>query len=178
MSVLNTLLEKILNLFPQLITVSPEEAGVRITLGKRISDCGPGWYIIWPVIQELIVLVTTPSVTEVARVDARTKDGTSVTVGIALLYRVSNARSAILNVDKFEDMLNAIGPDAARKCIEASTDEELSSIENVRKTILDEARASCRGWGLKIDRVMIPSFTSCKTIRIIGDEKLVPEESE
>jgi regulator of protease activity HflC (stomatin/prohibitin superfamily) len=173
---LNELVCKILAWIPRIIMVNPEESGVRVTLGKYMRDCGPGWYIIWPLIQELDYIVVTPTMTDISYVDARTKDGTLITVGVALVYHVANARSAIFNVDSFEDLLNTIGPDAARKCIEESTNEELQSIENIRKVILDEVRSSCRGWGLKIDRVLLPCCTSCKTIRVIGQTNYLPDE--
>lgn len=175
MTIFNEILSRLLNLVPRIVTVCPEESGVRVTLGKYMKDCGPGWYIVWPLIQELNYIVVSTSMTEIAYVDARTKSGSLLTVGVSLVYRVVNARAAIFNVDSFEDLLNAIGPDAARKVIEESTDEELSSVEKVREVILREVRQSCRGWGLKIERVLLPCCTSCKTIRIIGEGIVVGE---
>jgi regulator of protease activity HflC (stomatin/prohibitin superfamily) len=174
--VLNEMLTRLLSLLPRIMTINPEESGVRVTLGKYMKDCGPGWYIVWPIIQELDYVVVTTSMTEKAYIDARTRDGTPLTVGVSLVYRVTNARSAIFNVDNFEDLLNAIGPDAARKVIEESSDSDLASIETVRKAILDEVRAACRGWGVKVERVLLPCCTSCKTIRIIGNDHVVVEE--
>jgi len=176
MSVLNELLTRLLSLLPRIMTINPEESGVRVTLGKHMKDCGPGWYIVWPLIQELDYIVVSTSMTAKSYVDARTKDGTPLVVGVALVYKVTNARAAIFNVENFEDVLNAIGPDAARKVIETSSDMELSSVETIRKAILDEVRASCRGWGVKIERVLLPCCTSCKTIRIIGNHNTVVED--
>ena len=175
MSVLNEILDRLLNLIPRIITVCPEESGVRVTLGSHMKDCGPGWYIVWPLIQELNYIVVSPSVTDVAYVDARTKNGTPLVVGVSLMYHVVNARSAIFSVNSFEDLLNVIGADAARAVIEKSTDGGLPSVEGIRKAILDEARSSCRGWGIKIDRVLLPCCTPCRALRIIGNTRYTPE---
>ncbi|GAH89558.1 unnamed protein product, partial [marine sediment metagenome] len=55
MTWLTNLLDRLLSIFPRIVIVAPDEAGVRVTpsfiRGVRIKDMTPGWWLVWPVIQ-------------------------------------------------------------------------------------------------------------------------------
>ena len=95
---LENILETLRNIFPRTFTIFPDEAGVRITFGTRVKSLGPGWYVFWPPIQHVEKLSVMPQAVDLRPQSVHTSDGVDMVISGAILYRISDAKKAILNV--------------------------------------------------------------------------------
>lgn len=174
---MNWLLEIVNKLFcwvPRLWFVQPDEAGIKITLGKWVGDCGPGWYINWPVIHIFIKVNVALQGVKFAIQSVVTKDDVDLAIRGAVLYRISNARKAILETDDFDRSLEAIACGVIESFASNKTYSEMKDRENLRVEIMKGLREEATGWGIRLYRVFITDIGHTSNVRILGDSNILP----
>ena len=173
MNWLTQLLDRLLCWIPRIWLISPDESGVRVTLGNRVSSSLPGWYIYWPLIQEMTIITVTPQVVDLRVQSVMTRDGRDMCFGGAIMYRIRDAQNAILKVQDYDKSLQTLALGIISRYvgkIELNQQLEISSIETA---ILDGVRKDARGWGLEIMRVYITDLGIAKNIRLLTDQPIV-----
>jgi len=151
---LNELISKLFSIIPRLWMVQPDEAGVRTTLGNHVKAIGPGYWFYWPLIQEIITLTVTPQVVDLRPQSLRIDDQ-DVTVSGAIMYRISDARKALLNVQDYDRSLITLA-------LGIIANGELHEDE-----ILKRLREAAAGWGIKVMRVFITDRGNVLNIRLL-----------
>lgn len=175
---LNNLFEWIINLVPKISMIQPDEAGVRVTLGKHVKKLVPGWYFNWPVIHDITYVTTTSQVVDVRVQSCLTADLKDVCVGTAVKYQVSDAEKAILKVDDYDRNIRSLVLGVTTRYMSQNLFEELGDIEDLEKTILADLRDEAKGWGLKINKVYITDIGLTKNYRILGNDRTVIDGDE
>ncbi len=172
---LTNILETLRDIFPRTFTVFPDEGGVRITLGTKVKPLKPGWYVYWPVIQHVEKLSITPQAVDLRPQSVRISDGGDLVIGGAILYRVSSATKAILDVQDYDRSLQvlALGVIAEFMGRHDLTDLKISDL---REAILTGVREEAAGFGLKIMKVYITDLGCVKNLRVLGDTAIYKPE--
>ena len=178
MTWLAQLIELLFCWLPRLWFINPDESGVRITLGSRVKDCSPGWYVNWPLIHQFIkVNVATQGLTLAAQ-SVTTADEVDLVVRGAILYRITNARRAIFETDDFDQSLEAVAGGVIKQFVSSHTYADLKDREAIKDEIRRGLREAASGWGIKLMRVYLPDFGRVKNIRVLGDTPVVPTNTE
>ena len=176
MAWLTQLLEHLFCWVPRLWFVQPDEAGVRITLGSRVTDCPPGWYWELPLIHTVIKVNTAMQGVRFAIQSVTTADDVGLAIRGAVIYRISNARKAIFETADFDDALGAITGGVIEQYVSGKTYAELADREALKDEIKKGLREEAAGWGIRLMRVYIPDIGRVKNIRVLSDsiEAVVP----
>ncbi len=164
---LKQLLRSIIDLIPRISLVSPDESGVRITLGKRFRPTPPGWYFYWPVIQRVRKITVTPQIVDIRSQSVLTHAGHSFCCGGAVKYRIKDAVAAILKVQDYDQTLQALCLGIiSRYFADKDDDGGYSDLEDY---VLKGVKESARGWGLDILAVYITDIGPTQNIRLLTD---------
>ncbi len=174
MNWLSQLIERLFCWVPRIILMPPNESGIRMTLGKRVDKLPPGWYILWPFIQQAIRVIVTPQVVNLPGQSAYTKDGISIVISGALQYRIDDAAKSILEVQDFDESLAALSLGIIAAYVNSRTMTECMDIDKLCDEILKGIRKAASGWGIKIMRVLITDLAPVQSFRIIGNGGIVP----
>ncbi len=161
---------------PRLWFVQPDESGVRITLGKHVNDCPPGWYIYWPLIHVPIKVNVATQGVRFAIQSVTTKDDVDLAIRGAILYRITDARKAIFETDDFDQCLEAIAGGVIESFVADRAYVELADRAALKVEIMKGLRAEAGGWGIKLTRVYLPDIGRVKNVRVLGDytESVMP----
>ena len=176
MTWLTQLLDRLFCWIPRPWFVNPDESGVRITLGKRVKDCPPGWYIEVPLIHQFIKVNVATQGVRFAIQSAITADDVDVAIRGAVLYRISDARKAIFETDDFDESLEAVAGGVIASFVAGKTYEQLRDRDALKAEIRQGLREEARGWGIKLMKVYLPDIGRVKNIRVLGHDGLVPTD--
>lgn len=171
MNWLTQLLDRLLCWIPRIWLVSPDEGGIRATLGKRIKLTLPGWYTYWPLIQEMIKITITPQVVDLRAQSVLTADHRDLCFGGGIMYRVDDPVKAILKVQDYDKSLYTLALGIVTDYISQHNFDNCVVAE-IREAILKGVREDAAGWGLKIMRMYITDFGTTKNIRILTDQPI------
>ncbi len=169
MTWLTQLLDYLFCWVPRLWFVQPDESGVRITLGSRVSDCPPGWYWEWPLIHTVLKVNTAMQGVRFAIQSVTTADDVDLAIRGAVLYRISNARKAIFETADFDESLEAITGGVIEQYVAKKTYAELADREALKDEIKKGIREEAAGWGIRLMRVYIPDIGRVRNIRVLSD---------
>ena len=160
------LLLRLLNFFPRFKAVNPDEAAVVIRFGKYIKTLGNGYYLYWPVITELRVVNIKRQLIDVDMQDLLTVEGKSLTLNMSIEYAVQNPRKALLFVMNYDDNIQEIAGDAMRGVV-GRTEKVHINMDDLAEEVYGYVDKDCKQYGIKIIRVLIPTVTFAKPIRLI-----------
>lgn len=174
---LTNILETLRNIFPRTFTVFPDEEGIRIFLGIKVKLLKPGWYVYWPIIQHVEKISVTPQAVDLRPQSVHTIDEKDVVISGAILYRISDACKAILNVQDYDRSLQVL---ALGVIAEFTSKHKLADlkISDLRKIILTGVREEAAGFGLKVLRIHITDLGCAKNLRVLGDAAIYKPEFE
>ncbi len=168
MSWLNNLIQSIRDLFPKVFMVFPDEGGVRITFGRIVKTLKPGWYLYWAPVQHVEKLCTTPQAVDLRPQSVLTSDDVDMVIGGAILYKVTDARKAVLEVQDYDRSVQTLALGVIAEHIGHHPSDKLE-IDKLRETMVTKIREEAVGFGLKIMRVYITDLGHCKNLRVLGE---------
>ena len=96
---LDRIFETLRKLTPRLELIQPDEAGVRVTLGKYEKVLRPGFYFLWEIFQTIHSLTVTPCWVDLRGQSVFAKHGQNMVVSGAIRYRITDARKALLTIN-------------------------------------------------------------------------------
>ena len=172
---LRQIIDRLLSIFPRLVMVTPDAGGCRITLGKYVKSIDPGWYIYWPLIQEMSVIAVMPQVKDVRVQSVWSLDRVDLCIGLAVKYRIKDAVAAQLEVQDYDESLqNSV----LTACVEyiGNIDMKEICVDDMNISLTTALQAKARGWGIDIQAVGLTDIGRTKNIRLLGNEKVVPLE--
>lgn len=169
MDFLNRIYETLRKFIPRIELIQPDEAGVRITLGTRIKVLPPGWYFLWPVIQEIFWATITTQVKDLRPQSVYTKSSQNLTVSGIIKYKVTDIQKAMLEVQDFDSSLQALSLGVLNTILSTTEDVEDLPPDEIADQVLQKIREEASGWGLKIQKVYISDFGQVRNIRLLTD---------
>jgi len=172
MTWLTQLIDRLLCWIPRIGLVAPDEGGVRVTAGKWVEPTPPGWYIYWPLIQDMQVISITPQVVDLRAQSVLTKDGKDMCFGGAIMYRIKEAQNAILKVQDYDKSLQTLALGIISRYIGGYESDVSLDIPGIEVAILEGVKKDARGWGLEIMRVYVTDLGISRNIRILADQPI------
>lgn len=167
-------IDRLFSFVPRIWLVNPDEAGIRITLGKHYRAIVPGWYIYWPLIQECTTITVTPQVVDLRAQSVFTRDGWDLCFGGGIMYRVSDSVKAILKVNDYDKSLYTLALGIVTNYINQHEFDDCN-VADIQNAILEGVRKDAEGWGLKIMRMYVTDFGTTKNIRILGNVPVITD---
>ncbi len=134
--------------------INQYERGVVLTMGRYTGTKNPGWRIIIPIFQSMKKVDMRIKAVDVPDQKAITKDNIPVSVNAVIYYKISDAATAILEVENFQYAVSQLAQTTMRNVVgEVELDELLAKREMVSeriKTIVDKVSDD---WGIKVNDV-------------------------
>lgn len=163
---LKELIERLICLIPRIQLINPDEAGVRITGGKRYRAKGPGWYIYWPIIQECKKITTTPQIVDLREQSLTTSDGKKQVISGAVEYDIRDAVKAILKVQDYDKNLPTLCLGKITDYVESHPASDCRA-SLIKAEIRKEIREHVNKWGIHILNIFITDNVSAETYRVM-----------
>lgn len=172
------LIEFIRDLFPRKFFLSPDEGGVRITLGSRVQALKSGWYYFWPVLQECNGIKISPQLVDLRPQSTLTSDLVDIVVSGGLKYKVTDVRKTLLEVHDYDKSIQTAALGIICEYVNKRRFEEINNFSDLRDAILAGIREEASGMGLKIMKVYITDIGRTKNLRVLGSNQTIIAEDE
>ncbi len=169
MNFLDRIFETIRKLIPVIFLLSPDEAGVRVTLGTRVKVLGPGFYFHWGIIQQILYTTVTTQVKDIRSQSVLSGDGREMTVSGAIKYKVSDIRKAMLEIQDYDRSLEALSLGVLLETVSSLSEEELRDTGYLGDLVLKKIREEASGWGLRLQKMYITDLGRVRNIRLLTD---------
>lgn len=154
--------------FPRLYCIAPDSGGIRLTLGKHVQVLTPGWYVYWPILQEIRAIYISMQVVDLRPQSVITKDGKSLTISGGMRYRVVDAKKSILEVAEWSKSIQILALGLIAEYVSKHTYAELADLEKISNTILDGFEKEAVEIGMHIMDMYITDIGVSKNIRLFG----------
>lgn len=175
MNWLNDLIQSLFKIFPRIRLVNPNEAGIRVTLGTRVKVLIPGWYLVWPIIQTVEVVIVVTQITDLKNQPIRCKCGTDIVFSGAIQYKITNVRDYILAVHWADKSLQVLALGVIVDFVTRKTLNELQDLDQIKNELRKDIREASSGWGIRLQDVFITLFSKARTFNLvhIADEPII-----
>jgi regulator of protease activity HflC (stomatin/prohibitin superfamily) len=132
------------------------ERGVVYTFGKYSSSRGPGINLVFPGIQQMVLVDMRVRTDDVPPQDVISRDNVSVKVSAVLYYRVVDPALAINRVEDFMTATSQLAQTTLRSVLgKHELDEMLANRDQLNKDIQDILDHQTESWGIKVTNVEI-----------------------
>lgn len=172
MNLIKDTIEYIRQLLTFWIEVMPWERGIRVTLGKKTKELGPGIWIKLPILHRIYIqsirirIITTPVQT------ITNSKGEAVTIRMAIGYEIKNIRRLFNSIQQPVETISNIAEGCASKCI-LIEDAGPQKIESDVMKVLNQTE-----YGISFPYVKVTTYARVRTYRLIGDHNWANSDGE
>jgi len=132
------------------------ERGVVFTLGRYTGTKGPGLFLLFPFVQQMVRVDLRVVVDEVPPQDVISRDNVSVKVNAVIYFRVVDAERAIIQVNNYLAATSQLAQTTLRWVLgKHDLDQMLSERDKLNADIQDVLDKQTEGWGVKVSNVEI-----------------------
>jgi len=132
------------------------ERAVIFRLGRIRDVKGPGLIIIIPGVDKVVKIDMRTITMDVPPQDVITKDNVSIKVSAVVYFRVTDANSAVTNVENYLFATSQLAQTTLRSvCGQMELDEILSEREKINMRLQEILDRSTEPWGIKISLVEV-----------------------
>jgi regulator of protease activity HflC (stomatin/prohibitin superfamily) len=152
--------------------INQYEKGIKFMLGKYVGLMGPGWRLVFPIIQSYQKVDLRVKAVDVPNQEAITKDNISVGVNAVIYYKVAEADKAILEVQNYFYAISQLAQTTMRNVVgQVDLDELLSARNRVSENIRNIIDADTDPWGIKVSNVELKDIVLPEEMkRVIGKQ--------
>ena len=130
------------------------ERGVVFTLGRYTGTKGPGFFLLVPLVQQMVRVDLRVVVDEVPPQDVISRDNVSVKVNAVIYYRVIDAERAVVEVRNYTEATSQLAQTTLRWVLgKHDLDEMLAERDKLNADIQDVLDKQTEGWGIKVSNV-------------------------
>lgn len=132
------------------------ERGVVFTLGRYTGTKGPGFFLLVPLVQQMVRVDLRVIVDEVPPQDVISRDNVSVKVNAVLYFRVIDPERAIIKVEDFMAATSQLAQTTLRSVLgKHELDEMLAERDKLNSDIQEILDQQTDAWGIKVANVEI-----------------------
>src|SRR5437879_11267356 len=132
------------------------ERGVVFTLGRYTGTKGPGFFLLVPLVQQMVRVDLRVFVQDVPPQDVISRDNVSVKVNAVLYFRIVDAERAIIQVEDFMTATNQLAQTTLRSVLgKHELDEMLAERDRLNSDIQEILDQRTDAWGIKVSNVEI-----------------------
>jgi regulator of protease activity HflC (stomatin/prohibitin superfamily) len=134
--------------------VNEYERGLIYSMGKFTGIIGPGWHVVWPIIQSFRKVDIRTKAVDVPKQETITKDNVSCKMNAVIYFKISDASKAVNEVENVFWAVSQLAQTTMRRVAgEATLDELLSNREKIAKEILKSVDTTTDQWGIDVETV-------------------------
>ncbi|MEO7031712.1 MAG: slipin family protein [Herbaspirillum sp.] len=132
------------------------ERGVVFTLGRFSGVKGPGFFLLIPVVQQMVKVDLRIVVFDVPPQDVITRDNVSVKVNAVVYFRVVDPEKSVIQVEQFLEATSQLAQTTLRSVLgKHELDELLAERERLNLDIQRVLDSQTDAWGIKVTTVEI-----------------------
>src|SRR5437588_12755385 len=132
------------------------ERGVVFTLGRYTGTKGPGFFLLVPLVQQMVRVDLRVFVDEVPPQDVISHDNVSVKVNAVIYFRVIDPERAIIQVSNYLVATSQLAQTTLRWVLgKHDLDQMLSERDKLNGDIQDVLDKQTEAWGIKVSTVEI-----------------------
>jgi regulator of protease activity HflC (stomatin/prohibitin superfamily) len=132
------------------------ERGVVFTLGRYTGTKGPGFFLLVPLVQQMVRVDLRVVVDEVPTQDVISRDNVSVKVNAVIYFRVVDAERAVIQVYNYLAATSQLAQTTLRWVLgKHDLDQMLAERDKLNADIQDVLDKQTEGWGIKVSTVEI-----------------------
>jgi regulator of protease activity HflC (stomatin/prohibitin superfamily) len=132
------------------------ERGVVFTLGRYTGTKGPGFFLLVPLVQQMVRVDLRVVVDEVPPQDVISHDNVSVKVNAVIYFRVVDAERAIIQVNNYLAATSQLAQTTLRWVLgKHDLDQMLAERDKLNADIQDVLDKQTEAWGIKVSNVEI-----------------------
>ena len=136
--------------------INQYERAVLFTMGKFSNVLGPGWRIVIPVFQKIMIVDMRVKAVAEPDQEAITKDNISTRISVVIYYKINDASKAILEVENFRWAISQLAQTTMRDVIgDVTLDELLSKRDDVAAKIRQIVDTTTEMWGVVVQSVAL-----------------------
>jgi regulator of protease activity HflC (stomatin/prohibitin superfamily) len=132
------------------------ERGVVFTLGRYTGTKGPGFFLLVPLVQQMVRVDLRVIVDEVPTQDVISRDNVSVKVNAVIYFRVVDAERAVIQVYNYLAATSQLAQTTLRWVLgKHDLDQMLAERDKLNADIQDVLDKQTEAWGIKVSTVEI-----------------------
>ena len=132
------------------------ERGVVFTLGRYTGTKGPGFFLLVPLVQQMVRVDLRVMVDEVPPQDVISHDNVSVKVNAVIYFRVVDAERAIIQVNNYLVATSQLAQTTLRWVLgKHDLDQMLAERDKLNADIQEVLDKQTEAWGIKVSNVEI-----------------------
>jgi regulator of protease activity HflC (stomatin/prohibitin superfamily) len=132
------------------------ERATVFTLGRFSGIKGPGFFILIPMVQQMVRVDLRTIVEDVPSQDVISRDNVSVKVNAVLYYRVVDPEKAVIQVENFQSATSQLAQTTLRSVLgKHDLDEMLAERDKLNNDIQEILDEQTNEWGIKVNNVEI-----------------------
>ena len=141
------------------------ERGVVFTLGRYTGTKGPGFFLLVPLVQQMVRVDLRVIVDEVPPQDVISRDNVSVKVNAVLYFRILDAERAIIRVSNYMAATSQLAQTTLRSVLgKHDLDEMLAERDRLNADIQEILDQQTDAWGIKVTTVEIKDIDLNETM--------------
>ncbi|MEK7614835.1 MAG: slipin family protein [Patescibacteria group bacterium] len=140
--------------------VNQYQRGVKFRFGRYVNIKGPGWRLVFPVIEQMQKVDIRVKAESVPDQEAITKDNISAKISAVIYYKITDVSKAIIEVENYQYAVSQLAQTTMRNVIgEMDLDQLLSQREKASTRIREIVGSMTLAWGVHIENVELKDIT-------------------
>jgi regulator of protease activity HflC (stomatin/prohibitin superfamily) len=132
------------------------ERGVVFRLGRLIGAKGPGFFLLYPVIDKMVKVSLRTIAMDVPPQDVITRDNVSIKVNAVIFFKVVEPRQAVVQVEDYLYATSQIAQTTLRSVLgQVELDELLASRDKINEQLQRIIDEQTDPWGVKVTTVEV-----------------------
>jgi regulator of protease activity HflC (stomatin/prohibitin superfamily) len=132
------------------------ERGVVFTLGRYTGTKGPGLFLLFPIVQQMVRVDLRIIVNDVPPQDVISHDNVSVKVNAVIYFRIVDAERSVIQVRDFMEATSQLSQTTLRSVLgKHDLDEMLAERDKLNHDIQEVLDKQTDAWGIKVSNVEI-----------------------
>ena len=132
------------------------ERAVVFTLGRYTGTKGPGFFLLVPLVQQMVRVDLRVAVDEVPTQDVISRDNVSVKVNAVIYFRVVDPERAVIQVYNYRAATSQLAQTTLRWVLgKHDLDDMLAERDKLNEDIREVLDKQTEGWGIKVANVEV-----------------------
>ena len=147
--------------------VKSGERGLRFTLGRATNELSPGFYFMVPWFQTIGIVQDRARTLDIPDQRVTTHDGIVLNVDCSVVYRVTDIRKALIEVDNYERGMSQLLPIAVQQVLGHLNQAKLRADEALDAELDRRLSALVAAWGITVESARLTSIApSRQSLRV------------
>ena len=163
----------LLSIFPQRRIVKAGYGAVRHNPNGSFRVLGPGWFIFWPLFQELESFPIARQTSDIPKQPLVTKDGIAVSAGGVIRYSVKDVELfCVKNVNAFDD-IDDVAQISIRDAVINNTFHRLQTArKGIDRMLTTNAGRRLASYGVEVHDVNLKGLAPAQLLHVVSDSQV------